>query len=128
MMAQDVAEYLEDQSIGTIGTSIFVGYMPDAPAKCLTVYEYAGMEPERTHDGRVVRRPGLQIRARGSVNGDFSEVRAMLQSAEDVLDVLTNQSIEGTFYRSIRAAQSVTPLGRANQMFQAVQNYRVEME
>jgi hypothetical protein len=128
MMLQDIAEYLEDQTIGTVGTSIFVGYMPDAPAVCIALYEYAGMEPMYTHDGHIVRRPGLQVVARGAVNGDFSAIRTVLQNVENAIGNITNATIEGTFYRRITAAQSISPMGRANQMFKAAQNYKVERE
>jgi hypothetical protein len=128
MMLQDIAEYLEDHAIGTAGTSIFVGYMPDAPAVCIALYEYAGKEPYRTHDGTKIYRPGLQVVARGAVNGEFSAVRSVLQSIEDHLDGLVNTTIEGTFYKSIFSTQSIAPMGRANMMHKAAQNYYIEKE
>ena len=39
MIAQELAEYLEDEGIGTIGTDIFVGYQPDTPDNCITIYD-----------------------------------------------------------------------------------------
>lgn len=126
MMLQDIAEYLEDLSIGTVGTSIFVGYMPDAPAACIALYEYAGMRPLITHDGHIVYRPGLQVVVRGAVNEELSAVRTVLQNVENAIGNITNATIEGTFYRRISAAQSVSPMGRANMMFKMAQNYEVE--
>lgn len=126
MMIQDIAEYLEDHSIGTVGTDMFVGYMPDAPAACIALYEYAGRPPDRAHDGNKVTRPGLQVVVRGAVNGEFSTIRAILQNIEDHLDGLVNATIEGTFYRSIYATQSIAPLGRENLMHKAAQSYYVD--
>jgi hypothetical protein len=126
MMLSDIAEYLEDGAIGTVGTSIFIGHMPETPAACIAVYEYAGSEPLRTHDGTTIPRPGLQVVARGGVNGEFSTVRAVLQAVEDRIGNLANVTIEGTFYRRIRASQSIAPLGRKNLMFRLAQNYYVE--
>jgi len=38
----DLTEYLEDQSVGTVGTSIFQGYMPPTPAACVVCYDAGG--------------------------------------------------------------------------------------
>ena len=38
----DLAEYLEDQAVGTVGTDIFKGFMPPTPNSCVTIYDAGG--------------------------------------------------------------------------------------
>lgn len=43
----DVAQYLEDQGRGTVGTSIFKSNMPDTPDNIIAVYATGGLTPDR---------------------------------------------------------------------------------
>lgn len=38
----DLAEHLEDRAVGTVGTSIFIGFMPPTPTACVVVYDAGG--------------------------------------------------------------------------------------
>jgi len=38
----DLCEYLEDQSVGTVGTNIFEGFMPPSPDSCIVCYDAGG--------------------------------------------------------------------------------------
>lgn len=39
---RDTAEYLEDQLVGTVGTNIFMGFMPPTPTACVVLYDAGG--------------------------------------------------------------------------------------
>lgn len=39
---EDIGDYLESQGVGTQGTDIFLGEMPDAPDLCSALYLYSG--------------------------------------------------------------------------------------
>jgi len=110
----DIAEYLEDQSVGTVGTNIFcTGHWPNAPSLCMLVTAYGGMAPDTTHDSKVVKRPGVQILTRGGLDTtDYATARAMADAASTALHAVTNTTIEGTVYLSIWAEQEPTYLGR----------------
>lgn len=45
-LIDDIADYLEDQSIGTVATDIFVGYTPSTPDSCITVLDTGGSQPD----------------------------------------------------------------------------------
>ena len=105
-MAKDIAEYLEDATIGTVGSSIFVGMMPDTANNVIAVYEYGGNPPEVVGD---IENPRLTIRVRNSTYANG------LAKARDVLNALhtvNNTTIEGHSYLYIRAVGSVNSLGR----------------
>jgi hypothetical protein len=46
----DLAEYLEDQSVGTVGTSIFIAHMPDSPNAAIAVYDAGGSSRPHGYD------------------------------------------------------------------------------
>ena len=50
VLINDVADYLEDQGIGTVATDIFCGYLPDGPSDavdCIAVLDTGGSEPDK---------------------------------------------------------------------------------
>jgi hypothetical protein len=124
MMLSEIATYLAGQSIGTVDTDLFVGFMPDSPESCVCLYEYAGKRPEWTHDKKKWMCPGLQVVGRGSV---YATVRAKLQAIEDLLDGLTNTTIGSSFYRDIWTDQSVIPLGWDKGLLKLAQNYAIKV-
>lgn len=124
MMLSEIAEYLEDEAVGTVDADLFVGFMPDSPASCVCLYEYGGSPPDWTGDLKKHMNPGLQVVGRGSVH---ATVRAKLQVIEDLLDGLVNTTIGSSFYVSIWAAQSVTPLGWDKGLVKLAQNYRIKV-
>ncbi|HYD35555.1 MAG TPA: minor capsid protein [Vitreimonas sp.] len=42
----DIVDYLDDQGIGTTGTNLFEGYIPDAPDTCIAVLNTGGTRPD----------------------------------------------------------------------------------
>jgi len=106
MLATDVAEYLEDQSIGTVGTDIFVGQMPDTANNVIAVYEYAGTPPECV--GRV-ESPRLVVRVR---NATYANARNKARDILYLLHTKANITIESHSYLYIRAVGSINYLGR----------------
>jgi len=42
----DIAQYLEDNSIGTVATDIYKAYLPDSPDDCVVIYNTGGFEPD----------------------------------------------------------------------------------
>lgn len=42
--AMDIAQLLEDDTIGTQGTDLFINFMPDTPYDCIVVYDTGGLE------------------------------------------------------------------------------------
>lgn len=121
-MPKDIAEYLEDVSIGTVGTDIFVAQMPDLPANCIALYQYTGEVPPLTWAGE---RPSLQVRVRNSV---WKTGMLNAQKVQEKLHKLTyNTSMEsGQIYYYIEALGSVMQMGRDKKgQYHFSQNFRV---
>lgn len=61
----DIAEHLEDQAVGTVGSTIFVGWLPDSPDAAVAVYDAGGVpSPEGPDVPRAEHR--LEVRARAA--------------------------------------------------------------
>lgn len=46
-LIEQVAKYLQDTlSLGTLGTDIFIGYLPDSPDSAIAVMDTGGLEPD----------------------------------------------------------------------------------
>jgi len=110
MMADDVAEYLEDQAVGTVGTSIFVGHMPDAPADCIAVIQSGGESPEMAGPiSGQIERPRLIVRVR---NTSYASGASKANDVLKALHTAGEVSLSGHRYLFIRAVGSVNQLGR----------------
>lgn len=119
MLLDEVAKYLQDNGIGTVGTNIFKSYSPDAPNTLLIVYETGGFAPQDTFGNStcsfaVWENPTLQIVCRST---DYEIARNKAEDAFRALQSVTNEilkpssSATGTFYLRISATQSPFRMG-----------------
>jgi predicted sugar kinase len=103
----EIADFLEDAGVGTVGTTIFKGQMPGTPDACVAVIETPGREPVHTFGsaGIAIEYPRVQIRCRGAAS-DYATPAAQAQTAYVALAAVANESIDGTLYHSIDPLQS----------------------
>ena len=113
-MLADISTYLKNQSIGTPGTDMFLGQMPDQPDNCIALFEYAGSPPDLHWNGEY---PGLQVRVR---NKSYAAARTKIGEVMEKLHGLHEQTLSGTRYLLIKARGSPEVLKRDN-------NNRVEL-
>ena len=113
-MLTEIGAYLATKSIGTVGTDIFLGLMPDQPDNCIALFEYAGSPPDLHWNGEY---PGLQVRVR---NKSYVAARTKIEEAMTALHGLHEQTLSGTRYLLIKARGSPEVLKRDN-------NNRVEL-
>ena len=113
-MLREIGAYLATKSIGTVGTDIFLGLMPDQPDNCIALFEYAGSPPDLHWNGEY---PGLQVRVR---NKSYAAARTKIGEAMTALHGLHEQTLSGTRYLLIKARGSPEVLKRDN-------NNRVEL-
>ena len=113
-MLSDIGNYLQAQGIGTLGTNIFLGMIPDKPDNCIALFEYAGSPPDLHWNGEY---PGLQVRVR---NKSYAAARTKIGEVMAALHGLHEQTLSGTRYLLIRARGSPEILKRDN-------NNRVEL-
>lgn len=103
--AIDIAEYLQTQAIGTVGTNIFVGYLPDTPTTAIAIYDTAG-RPSQIHE---IDRPNFQVVVRDT---SYLNAATKIQSIQALLQNLTNTTINGQFYADISNLQAPFSIGR----------------
>jgi len=114
MMADDVANYLETLTIGTVGTDIFVGHMPDAPADCIAVIQSGGESPEMAGPiSGQIERPRLIVRVR---NASYASGASKANDVLKALHTAGEVSLGGHRYLYIRAVGSVNQLGRDHEL------------
>jgi hypothetical protein len=113
MLLDDLAAYLQAEGIGTVGTTLFKGSVPqDAPLvsaqdALVALIEGPGMGPIRPHTPResIVEQPTLQIVVRGAQHG-YPAARQKAQDVFVALDGLANVTLGTTFVLWIFALQS----------------------
>ncbi len=121
--AKDIAEYLEDQLIGTVGTNIFVGRLPETPDTCIALYDYGGSPPDLCWEGDY---PSLQVRVR---DDDYLTGWTTANTIKTTLHNLTYQTIETHLYYHIRARHDPEYMGRdANDNVEFVINFEIIKE
>lgn len=123
-LVEDIADYLDDQGLGTVQTDIFYNNMPDTPDNCLAVYAYAGQAPPTTWDAEY---PSIQVKVR---NTDSIDAYELAYSVFTTLHRLTNPSMTSTKdYYYIYATQSPAMMGKdANGRYEFVVNFNVIKE
>lgn len=82
LFINDLAQYLVDEELGTLGTDIFKSHQPNSPANCITVIETGGVRPPIDLPSR---RPTFQVLVR---NSDYT---AGAQKLLDVRNALHNK-------------------------------------
>lgn len=107
-LIDDVADYLEDQAVGTVGTNIFVGYTPESPDACVVVLDTGGTEPDKyipTHE------PTFQVFIRAT---DYSTGKAKLEAVRTALHQKANLNLVagGNYFYFILAISEGGHLGR----------------
>ena len=105
-MLSEIGAYLATQNVGTVGTDIFLGLLPDQPDNCTALFEYAGSPPDLHWNGEY---PGLQVRVRST---SYSGGRAKIGEIVDLLHGLHEQELSGTRYLLIKARGSPEVLKR----------------
>ncbi len=117
MLLDDLGDLLSTGGIGTVGSTsdygIFLGRMPDAPDKAVSIIETGGIAPYRRMTGTagdvVAERPRVQVVVRSD---QYSTGREKANDAWKLLESLPERTINGTRYLYAEAVQSVFVIGR----------------
>ena len=101
MLLKDLGMALEKNSLGILGTSIFLGDMPDeAPDACIGLFEYPGSPASLTSTGVAVERPRVQILVR---DVDYYSARQRAEQIYQLLNATGEFHLNGTKYLWIEA-------------------------
>ena len=122
-MLNDISTYLQAQGVGTVGTDIFLGLMPDQPDNCIALFEYAGSPPDLHWEGEY---PRLQVRVRDK---SYAAARAKIGTVAALLHGLHEQVLSDTRYLLIKALGSPEVLKRdANNRIEIFVNFEIMKE
>lgn len=115
MLAEDIVDYLSSGGLGTAGTDLFAGFLPDTPEVCGAVYETGGTSPVRAMSGlpgtAPFERPRIQVVFRAT-QYDYATARLKAHNAFMLLDGLPKRTINGTQYYWGEAVQSPFVMNR----------------
>jgi hypothetical protein len=108
MIAKEIADYLESQSIGTVGTDIFIDAMPDSPNDMVVVYNTGGFEPDIDV---AIEHPTFQITTRSESS---ATAYAKAEAIKALLHLKYNVTLEvdGIYYYFILMMNGINNLGR----------------
>ena len=112
MILEALGDYLQTNSVGTLGTNIFLGKMPASPDYCVTLYEYEGMAPVESFGGNPydIDMPRIQVVVRGA-RDDYPTARDGVKTIRDLLAALTNVTISSTKVLRVASLGAFIPLG-----------------
>lgn len=116
MILKELGKYLQDNSLGTLGTNLFLGHMPATPATCACLYENSGMAPQWTFGSTTPQweSPTVQVICRST---DYVTAR---NKADDIWRYLVNVANQtllpaagatGAYYLRVDALQSPFSVG-----------------
>jgi hypothetical protein len=116
VLLDEIGGFLQTNNVGTLGSTLFLGLMPDQPDDCVSLFEYAGNPPDLHWNGEY---PSLQVRARSK---DYISARSKLEDVINLLHKLCDQKLPpsdesvnsgcGTRYLLIKARGSPEILKR----------------
>lgn len=103
----EIGDLLEapPNSLGVAGDTLFIGYRPDSPDTVISVHQYPGDPPEYVQNSPSpnVEKVQIQVVARSH---SYVEAETLAYRAWNKLASITNTTLGGTKYRSIRPNNS----------------------
>jgi hypothetical protein len=109
---ESIGDYLVTNSHGTLGTSIFLGTLPESPDACVAVYENSGSSPAFTMGAGGIRidYPMIQIICRAG-REDYPSARDKADTIRILLASVLETTISGVHIMRIEPMGSINQLG-----------------
>jgi hypothetical protein len=109
---ESIGDYLVTNSHGTLGTSIFLGTLPESPDACVAVYENSGSSPAFTMGAGGIRidYPMIQIICRAG-REDYPSARDKADNIRILLASVLETTVSGVHIMRIEPMGSVNQLG-----------------
>jgi hypothetical protein len=108
-----IAKRLADQSVGTIGSTIYIGNLPETPAACIAVYSdsgAAGVEVFGSTYADTIDQPTFRVTVRAA-RGTYATGLVKARAVETALTfsnlTLTAANGNSTYFLSCKPAGSV---------------------
>ena len=110
MITTDIAAYLQTAGLGTVGTDIFKGYIPESPNDCTVLFQRGGQPPEVVRTPVALEYPELHVIVRRDGDTAYEDAMGMANDIMIALHTLYEQTINARRYLYIRALSSPTLL------------------
>jgi hypothetical protein len=112
MILEALGDYLVTNSLGTLGTNIFLGKMPASPDYCITIYEYEGQQPKESFGTTAydIDMPRIQVVVRGA-RDDYPTARDGAKTVRDLIAAISNVTISSTKVLRVASLGALIPLG-----------------
>lgn len=122
---ESIANHLTANGLGTQGSTLFIGVMPDTTATTTLLTEYDGSLTETFSSGIALYLPSLQVRVRGGKE-DYTSPHTRVLAIQTLLSAITNQTVQGTHFLRVRPTGTVIALGQdSNLRFEFTCNFEV---
>lgn len=117
MMLDEIAKYLSDKGLVTVGVDLFKSFMPNDPFTVTTIYEYPGSRNQFTFgttSAAAWERPRLQVVSRST---SYATARKKIESIYSALELVANQTLAptstavGSLYIRIQPIQAPFTMG-----------------
>src|SRR5574337_2076253 len=128
MILDELGLYLQTNSIGTLGTDLFTGTLPDTPDNAVALYEYGGVTPVSTLGPGQAKfeRPRVQVLVRATT---YSAARSKIESIYKLLHGLANTSLSSVRYLLVEAVQSPAFMEKdTNNRVKLICNFQIHKE
>lgn len=102
---------LQTDGVGTLGTTIFLGFLPPSPDAVVVIYEGRGNGPEHTFGAGIlaIERPLIRLIARAARN-DYPAARTLMESARASLGDIRNETISSVNFLCVTPTSDPYPL------------------
>lgn len=123
-----IADYLQSQNLGTKGTNLFIGVLPETNSMVTVLNEFNGDIIETNKVGIALYQPSLQVRVRGMAE-DYATPKNRIAAIQTALAALPDASYTGVRILRVRPQGTILALGQDNNMrYEFSANFQVTYE
>lgn len=103
--------YLQTAGLGTLGTSLMLGRMPDSPDVCVALFEDQGMSPSQVFGTGVygIDRPRLRVFTRAA-QLDYPAARAKMVLVRASLGAIRATTLSGIPVMTVMSTSEIYPV------------------
>jgi|TARA_R110000803_G_scaffold141929_2_gene208317 hypothetical protein len=106
-----LANYLQSQSLGTTGTDLFIGTLPDVSGVGIVLTQYSGQVVETQASGIAIHQPSLQVKVHGA-SEDYVTPLTRITAIQDAFSTITNETLSGIEFLRVKPITSIIALGQ----------------
>lgn len=112
-----LATFLQTRSpsLGTMGTNMFIGSLPDVDGLGIVLTQYSGDVIETQSTGIAINQPSLQVRVHGA-SEDYEVPLARITAIQAALASISNQTLSGIYFLRVRPISSILALGQGDNL------------